>query len=139
MNIGDLKRMLIQHPELPNSTEVVVDINGREFMEDVWPSYVWNANSIEPGKLVLTGYRYGGRWSSLEWYQIMASNGPIPSLPENDKPTIVEQIESARDLARTGLCPDILGYTDREWAQYKLDKIAGELTRIIDLVKTNYL
>jgi len=34
-------------------------------------------------------------------------------------------LEEARDLVRTGLKPDVCNYTDEEWLQHKLFRVAG--------------
>lgn len=48
-----------------------------------------------------------------------------------DYDEIVELLREARDLARTGLMPDNLGYTPEEWLQHKLNKISFILDKIV--------
>jgi len=47
-------------------------------------------------------------------------------------PSLKTKLLDIRDLLRTGLAPDALGYTEYEWAQHKIDRASGHLTAIIE-------
>lgn len=46
-------------------------------------------------------------------------------------PTLKRMLSDIRDLLRTDLAPDTLGYTESEWAQVKMDRASGLLDSIV--------
>ena len=66
---------------------------------------------------------YALKWRP-EWGEPQAGFNSIDS-------EAVEIIEDCRDLARTGLCPDVLNLSPEQWAQHKLDLIASKLSSLL--------
>lgn len=46
-------------------------------------------------------------------------------------PSLKRMLSDIRDLLRTDLAPDALGYTEEEWAQHKIDRVSGLLDSIV--------
>ena len=56
---------------------------------------------------------------------------PTNAFVEADLTELKEKLEEIRDLARTGLKPDVYP-TEEDWLRHKCNRIAGDLDRIIN-------